>query len=221
MLFYLFLIISLAPQERLEYDIKYGPVVLGSMVLERLGPESLDGKRYERLRAEVEIDEHLSWIFWAKYKFESWCDADNWLTSRSSKWTREKNYEANWSATFDQENKLARYDDGKEIVLPDSCRDMLTLWFYLRRVNWYQGETLVINSHIDRRNWQVRFITSGKQRVRTKAGEFDCLIVSPATTGPLGTVFISEDKQRLPVVIRTRAGGLTVSAYLRKIKRSL
>lgn len=221
MLFYLLVSLSFVVQERLEYDIKYGPVVLGSMVLERLGQESLEGRECEHLRAEVEIDEHLSWLFWARYRFESWCETDNWLTVRSEKRTREKNYCSEMSAIFDQKGKVARYQDGKELVLPDSCRDMLTLWFYLRTIVWGEGKPVVVNSHIDRRNWQVRFITSGKQRVRTRAGDFDCLIVSPTVTGPLGTVFISQDKERLPVVIRTRAGALTVSAYLRKIKRSL
>jgi len=169
----------------------------------------------------VEIDGNLSWLFWARYQFESWCDADDWLTIRSDKWTREKNFRSELSAIFDQEKNRARYTDGWELPLPDSARDMLTLWFYLRTIEWVAGETVVVNSHIDRRNWQVKFIISGKQKVRTKAGDFDCLIVSPTATGPLGTVFISQGSQRLPVIIRTRAGGLTISAYLRNIEKKI
>ncbi|MGQ9707516.1 MAG: DUF3108 domain-containing protein [bacterium] len=208
-------------QERLEYEIKYGPLVLGWMVLERLAPESLNGEECEHLRAEVVIDEHISWLFWARYRFETWCNVRDMVTRRSDKLVREKNYSAEWSAVFDQKWQVARYSDGAELPLPDSARDLLTLWFYLRTVPWACVETIALNSHIDRRNWRVRFIHSGRQKVRTRAGEFDCLIVSPTTKGPLGTVFIEQNERHLPVVIRTRVGGLTVSAYLCNIKKGL
>jgi hypothetical protein len=214
-------LIVVLPQERLEYEIKYGPAVLGGMTLERLSPESLAGEECQHLRAEVEINQSLSWLFWARYRFESWCSVRDMVTRRSEKWVREKNYQAEWSAVFDQQRRVARYTDGTELPLCDSARDLLTLWFYLRTIHWAEGETLVCHSHIDRRNWQVRLRISGRQKVRTPMGEFNCLIVSPTAKGPLGTVFISEDAEHLPVVIRTRAGALTVSAYLRKIKRKL
>lgn len=207
---------GVAPQERLEYEIKYGPMVLGAMVLEKLPPETLAGVECERLRAKVKLDGAVSFLFWAKYHLESWCDKRNMLTLRSYKRTKEKNYLAEWSASY--ESGKVRYSDGKTYPLADSARDMLTLWFYLRTVNWSEGEKRVFNAHIDRRNWRICFVVTGRQTVRTTGGAFDCLVVSPKTSGPLGAVFISEDERRLPVVIRTRVGGFTISAYLRQFK---
>ncbi len=209
-------------QERLEYDIKYGPILLGSMVLERLEDEWMAGELCQHLRAEVRIDRNLSWLFWAKYRFESWCRAVDTLTLRSVKITREKNYRGEWTAVFDQENRRVRYwEDKTELPLPDSARDMLTLWHYLRRIDWKSNETLFANAHIDRRNWRIRFVVSGRDRVKTPAGDFWCLIISPDVRGPLGAVYVADDASRFPVVIRTRVAGLTVSAYLRNIKMRL
>jgi len=205
-------------QERLEYDIRYGPVLLGTMVLERLDNESLEGELCQYLRAEVRLDQNLSWLFWAKYQFESWCRITDMLTLRSVKTTREKNYRDEWAVVFDHQNRRARYADNSEFSLPDSARDMLTLWYYLRRVDWDNKDTLFANAHIDRRNWRIRFVVSGRKNVKTAAGEFCCLIISPDARGPLGAVYVADDQNRIPVVIRTRVSGLTVSAYLRNIR---
>ncbi len=212
------LIFLIAGGERLEYDIKYGPLTLGSMVLERLAPDTLDGVVCERLRARVEIDRALSMVFWANYDLASWCREGDMLTIRSYKHTREKNYQAEWWADYDHQRGVVRYSDGVQFSLPDSARDMLTLWFYLRSFKWRKGDQRVLNAHIDRRNWRLAFVATGQQTVRTEAGEFNCLVISPQAGTPLGAVFLTRDSRHIPVVIRTRVGALTVSAFLRKIK---
>ncbi|MBM3315783.1 DUF3108 domain-containing protein, partial [candidate division WOR-3 bacterium] len=71
-----------------------------------------------------------------------------------------------------------------------------------------------VNVHIDRKNYRVRTAVTGRKRARVPAGTFDCLVVAPSAQGPLGTVLIAEDSSRTPVVIKTRVGGLVVSAFL-------
>ena len=48
------------------------------------------------------------------------------------------------------------------------------------------------------------------------AGVYDCIAVIPKAGTPLGSVYLSDDDERLPVVLRTRISGLAVSAYLRR-----
>jgi len=203
--------------ERLEYDIKYGPVLIGSMVLEHLAPESLAGERFEHFRAEVEIDQYLSWFFWARYRFESWCRSKDLLTVRSYKKTTEKNYRAEIEGIFDHSCAVVKYSDKTIVPLSDSARDMLSLWYYLRMVDWNKRESLAVNAHIDRRNWQLKLRLTGKQKVKTAAGEFWCLVIKPDANGPLGTILVSDEPHRLPVLIRSRVGGLTIAAILRNI----
>lgn len=206
--------------ERLEYDIKYGPLPIGRMVIERLFPDSLSHASYNHLWAEVEIDHHLSWIFWAKYRFESWCRNVDFLTVGSYKKTTERNYRAEVYGVFNHDSGLVRYSDGIVRPLSDSARDLLSLWYYLRTIDWDKKESLSVNAHIDRRNWQLRFRVAGKQMVKTPAGEFLCMVIKPNTDGPLGTVWLSDERARLPVLIRTKVSGLTVTASLRNISLS-
>jgi hypothetical protein len=205
--------------ERLEYEIKYGPVVLGSMVME-YQPEKRDaGDTLEHLTAQIEIDRALSFVFWANYQLESWCRKDDRVTVRSYKRTREKNYRSEWWAEYFPDHGFVHYSDGYRFPLSDSARDMLSLWFYLRSLQWGRGDSRVVNAHIDRRNWRVCFVVTGTQNVRTPLGDFNCLVISPRTNSPLGAVFLSQDRNRVPVVIRTRIGSFTVSAYLKRIER--
>lgn len=203
----------------MEYEIKYGPVVLGSMVIEQLPLDSIAEGEYEHFRAEIEIDRALTFVFWARYRLESWCRKADKVTVRSYKMTREKNFQDEWQANYLPENGFVFYSDGVRMGLGDSARDMLSLWYYLRTLKYGIGDSVVVNAHIDKRNWRVRFVVTGTQRVKTPAGNFDCFVIAPRTTSPLGSVFLSQDESRVPVVIRTRIGGLTVSAYLKRIGR--
>lgn len=213
-----FLVMSIG-SERLDYEIKYGPVVLGSMVIEQLPCDSIAEGEYEHFRADIEIDRALAFVFWARYRLESWCRKTDKVTVRSYKMTREKNFQDEWQAEYFPEAGTVFYSDGLQMRLGDSARDILSLWYYLRTVKWEIGDSLVVNAHIDRRNWQVCFVVTGTQRVKTPAGDFACFVIAPRTPSPLGAVFLSQDRRRVPVVIRTRIGRLTVSAYLKRIGR--
>jgi hypothetical protein len=79
------------------------------------------------------------------------------------------------------------------------------------------GETARVNVHTDRRNFRLAVAVSPGRRVRTAAGVFDCLLFNPSAGSPLGTVLLSKDKDRLPVVIRARLSGIAVTAYLRRV----
>lgn len=205
--------------ERLGYEIKYGPVVLGSMVVEQLPSDSIAEGEYEHFRADIEIDRALAFVFWARYRLESWCRKTDKVTVRSYKSTQEKNFQDEWQADYYPEDGFIFYSDGLQMRLSDSARDMLSLWYYLRTLKYRIGDRVVVNAHIDKRNWRVCFVVTGTQRVKTPAGDFDCFVIVPRSTSPLGAVFFSQDERKLPVVIRTRIGRLTVSAYLKQIGR--
>jgi len=71
--------------------------------------------------------------------------------------------------------------------------------------------------HVDRRNYRLVAVARAARPVTSPAGVFDCIAVVPDAGGPLGTVYLTDDEQRIPVSIRTRIGGLVVSALLRSV----
>lgn len=204
------------PGERLEYDIRYGPVVLGNLDLRVLHSETIAGVECRHMYASLELTGTLGWIFWARYTFESWATSDSLVTLRSHKHTSETNYYGAWTADFDRKAGIARYTDGSEYTVPHTCRDLLTLWYWFRTCSLLPGLKVTADAHVDKKNYRVQATITRQTAVRTPAGTFDCIVLTPTTTGPLGTVFLANRPDRIPVVIRTRIAGLPVSAVLKR-----
>lgn len=202
--------------ERLEYDVRYGPVIIGSLTLENLPPAVVSGEECHHFRADLELNRSFSWLFWAQYRLESWCRRSDFVTLRAYKRTREPRYRSEWAATFEPGRGMVTYSDSGARPLPDSSRDMLSLWYFFRAVMVGVGDTVRTNAHVDRRDYRLAATVTGVQQVRTAAGVFRCRVLSPNAGTPLGMVYLSDDAERLPVVIRTRFGGIPVSAYLRE-----
>jgi hypothetical protein len=147
-------VIAAVPGERLDYGLRYGPVALGTLVLETLEPETVGTTECLRFRAELELTRSFSWLFWANYRLESWCRASDMVTLRSYKRTREPNYRAEWSADFDLDQSVVRYSDGKTIPIQPGARDLLTTWYYFRTLPMLPGDTVKTALHVDRRNYK-------------------------------------------------------------------
>jgi hypothetical protein len=211
------LAVAAVPGERLDYGLRYGPIALGTLVLETLEPETVGTDECWHFRAELELTRSFSWLFWASYRLESWCRVSDMVTLRSYKRTREPNYRAEWTADFDLDQRAVCYSDGKTIPVQPDARDLLTTWYYFRTLPMSPGDTVRTALHVDRRNYQLVAVARDAKTVSVPAGVFDCIAVVPSTGGPLGTVYLADDEERIPVSIRTRVGGLVVSAFLRSV----
>lgn len=213
----LLLFLLAVPGERLEYDMRYGPMAVGSLALEELAPDTLDSVPCRHFRATLELDAALAWFFRATYVLESWARDCDTVTLQSYKKTREPNYKAEWTALRTARGDSMRYSDGKTFAAAPDARDLVTVWYWLRGQAFAAGDTVRCNLHVDRRNYRLRGAVSRSRRVRVPAGTFDCRVVTPTDRGPLGVVYLADDGRRIPVVIRTRFGGLSVSANLRRV----
>jgi hypothetical protein len=210
-------LVSFAPGERLEYDLRYGPVALGSLTLQSLGRDTLGDLECDHFRADLELTRSLSWVFWAHYRLESWCTDPGMVTLRSYKRTREPKYRAEWTALYDPVDGWVHYTDGRVRRIKRETRDLLTTWYYLRSVPILRGDTVSVSMHVDGKNYDLVAVGGANRRVSVPAGQFDCIAVVPNAGTPVGTVYLNRDEDRVPVVIRTRVGGLVVSAHLRKV----
>jgi hypothetical protein len=212
-------LVAVAPGERLEYGLRYGPVTVGTLELRTLEPDTVGADECWHFRADLELTRSFSWLFWADYRLESWCRVSDMVTVRSYKRTREPNYRAEWTADFDSGRSLVSYSDGAAVSFEPGARDLLSTWYYFRTLSLQPGDTVRTPLHVDRRNYHLVAVAKAARPVSTPAGRFDCIAVVPSAGGPMGTVYLTDDAERIPVAIRTRVGGLVVSAFLRSISQ--
>jgi len=213
------LAIAVVPGERLDYGLRYGPISIGTLTLQTLPPETVGTTECRHFRADLELTRSFSWLFWANYRLETWCRDSDMVTLRSYKRTREPHYRAEWTANYDLEQSTVGYSDGKVFSIEPGARDLLSTWYYFRTLPLAPGDTVRTALHVDRRNYRLVAVARATKPLRTPAGVFDCIAVVPNAGGPLGTVYLSDDAERIPVSIRTRVGGLVVSASLRSVSR--
>jgi hypothetical protein len=211
------LAIAVVPGERLDYGLRYGPVSIGRLTLATLQPETIGTDECWHFRADLELTRSFSWLFWANYRLETWCRVSDMVTLRSYKRTREPHYRAEWTANYDPEQSVVGYSDGTTLSIDPGARDLLSTWYYFRSLSLAPGDTVRTALHVDRRNYQLVAVVRASNPVSTLAGVFDCISVVPNAGGPLGTVYLTDDAERIPVSIRTRVGGLVVSAFLRSV----
>jgi hypothetical protein len=213
------LAIALVPGERLDYGLHYGPVSIGTLTLRTLQPETVGTDECRHFRADLELTRSFSWLFWANYRLETWCRVSDMVTLRSYKRTREPHYRAEWTANYDLGQLAVCYSVGGSFCLEPGTRDLLSTWYYFRTLPLAPGDTVRTALHVDRRNYRLVAVARATKSVSTPAGIFDCIAVVPSAGGPLGTVYLTDDAERIPVSIRTRVGGLVVTASLRSISK--
>lgn len=209
-------LLALVPGERLDYDVRLGPVSVGRLELATLAPESLRGEPCRRFQATLEIS--LRFLFRGRYVLDAWATEDEFITLRSGKLTDETRYQAQWTADYLYDDSVVVYSDGDSFALRDQARDLLTSWFFLRSPDIGRSDTLEFHVHSDRRDQRVTIIGRDTSTIETPAGRFRSLELAQQGTGLIGRMFVSYDRRRLPVLIRTSIGGMPIVAQLRSVR---
>lgn len=206
--------------ERLTYRVKYGPLTAGTLVLTVSDVEQVQGESCYRFESRLQTNPAYSALFAATYTMESYARVSDLVTLRDEKHTREPRYRADLSADFDYADRVVTYSDSTVVPLSGESRDLLSLWNYFRAVELVVGDEFCVTSHVDKRTYDVDVSVTGRERVETRAGTYDCLVVGMSSSGPAGngTVYLSEDDQRLPVIIKTRLDFGNVTATLTSVK---
>lgn len=213
-MFVLLALLLCSPGERLSYELRYGPMRIGELQLSELEPSLLAGNFCRHYRADIKIAMTPAWLFSAGYRLESRAREQDTVTVLAYKRTREPNYRAEVWARLNAAGDSMCYSSGKCVPVLPQARDLVTVWYWLRGQRLRAGDTISTNVHVDQRNYRIRAAVGSPRLVRVAAGTFNCVPIYPANDGPLGLVYVSNDSRRLPVVIRTRFGGLAVTASL-------
>ena len=213
---FLVLVLGLTPGEQLDYEVRLGPVAVGSLELATLVPDSIRGEYCRHFRATLEVS--LRFLFRGRYVLDSWATYDDLRTMRSAKTTEETRYRAQWTADYLYQDSVVAYSDGDSFALPGPARDLLTAWHYLRSQAMVSGDTLRFHAHSDRREQEVTIIARDMTVVETPAGRFRTIELAQHGSGLIGRILVSDDERRLPVLIRTSIGGVPLTAQLRAVR---
>jgi len=140
----------------------------------------------------------------------------------SYKSINEKNFKDKDSIYFDYQNNKIVYDDKTFFPLINDIKDILTFWFYIRKI--IAGKEMVNNCflHYNKKNYEVMIEKKKRIFVNTKIGSFYAWELMPCTRPKakiLGSIYIQEGENYLPLIIKTNFLGGLLKAVIKSYEK--
>jgi len=196
--------------EKLVFNVQYGLVTAGEATMEIRNLATLSGRPCYRVVTDARTNEFFSKFFTVRDRYESYIDTLELYSLRYEKHIREGKFKRDESVDFNQKTHRAIYKD-KTVPIPPRSQDVLSALYYVRTLPLKVGQSIAIANHTDGKNYPLIVKVHGRERVKVDAGEFDCLVVEPILRGPgvftqkgRLTVWITDDKRRMPVLMKSK-----------------
>jgi hypothetical protein len=212
------------PGEYLEYRVHFGKMNAGRGALHIRETAPVNGREMLQLVSRLWTNDFFSSFYQVDDVMESYFDRAGLFPWRYERRIREGKFKALRRAIFDPMNNRA-FEGKDTLAVPAYSQDVLSIIYYVRTLELQAGQTIDLDSYVDKKVYPLRLTVEKPERVKVPAGQFDCLVLVPgkrpgSTMEPKGEMWIwlSTDQRRLPVRIKSRASLGSVTMDLDKIK---
>lgn len=206
--------------ERLQFDIGYGFINAGSAIMEVVDLVEFNERPAYQIVTTARSNKFFSSFYPVRDRVESIIDAVGLFSWRFDKELREGKYRAHRQYEFDQVGHKVVYK-GDTITVKPYVQDALSILYYIRTQPLEVGIPIYIDNFTDGKNYPLEVTIHRKEHIKTKAGEFDCIVVEPLLKsagvfkheGRL-TVWLTDDRLRLPVMMKSKVVVGSITAEL-------
>ena len=210
--------------ERMAFDINYGFINAGSASLEVANLIEYRGRPCYQVVSRAQSNNFFSSFYRVEDRVESIVDAVGLYSWRFEKNLREGKYRADRMYTFDQSNRKVHFENDTMPVEP-YVQDALSALYFVRTQPLEVGKSIFVDNFVDGKKYRMEVRVLKKERVKVAAGSFDCIVVEPLTQsvgvfkneGTL-TVWLTDDRLRMPVLMKSKILVGSVSAELTDYK---
>lgn len=206
-------------KERLEYQVKYGFLGVGSAVLEVLGLDSVRGA--PTVHAAFTVKGGIR-VYRVNDSYETWFDPSTFSTLRAVQNIDEGSYDRQRNFEFFPDRQTFSENGKPETPTVADPLDEASFLFFLRSIPLEVGVTYEFARYFRPDRNPVRVIVERKERVKVPAGQFDAIVVRPVikTSGIFGEgghaeVWFSDDSTRTLVQLKSSLKFGSLNLYLR------
>ncbi|MBD3243795.1 MAG: DUF3108 domain-containing protein [Chitinivibrionales bacterium] len=206
--------------EKLVLRAKWGFIPAGYGIL-TMRPDSLAGVAH--LTATAVTNRFIG----ALYKVQDYIRTTTSLTGLYpvfyEEHIKEGRYERDRWALYDHANGVV-YSSRKKhprVEAPRFVMDFLTSLYYVRSRPLMPGDTFSVTTYVQGKVYPVKFRCTGKEVVKTDAGEFDCVMVEPTLVGSGRisrrdrlTLWLTDDERHMLVKVKSKINVGSVNAEL-------
>ena len=202
--------VPFGPGERMEYQVKLGPLSVGEGHMEVHGVERVRGERTYHISMGLNGGIPLARV---NNLYQSWLDLDQLTSRRFIQDQNEVRYERFRHFEFyPEERRWERADVDEEGELPtDLPLDDISFVYYVRSLPLEVGETYTLDRYFQESGNPVVVKVVRRDTVEVPAGTFNTIVVEPViqTRGIFGEggeaeIHFSDDEHRLLVQMKSR-----------------
>lgn len=208
--------------EKLVYSVQYGIVSAGEASLEIRNITTISGTDCYRIVSNARTNDVFSVFFKVRDRFESYLDTTELYSVRYEKHVREGKFRRDDIVEFDQHAHTAIYKD-KTVPIAPRTQDVLSAMYYVRTLPLEVGQSISVANHTDGKNYPLVIKVLRREPVTVDAGTFDCIVVEPILRGPAIftqkgrlTVWLTDDRYRIPVLMKSKVVIGSVAAVLKE-----
>jgi len=216
---------ALVVGEELIFSVRFGVIRAGRATMSIAGTRFVGRDSCYHIVTTAASNDLVSTFFHVRDRVESFVDTQTLLPTRYEKHLREGEYKADVVVEMDQRNNVAIYDDGQIFEMHPGSHDVLSAFYKVRAVELVPGQSFDLESHVDRKNYPIRVIVHGRERVEVPAGEFDCLVVEPVLRGEglfkhqgRLMIWLTDDGRRIPVQVKSELPVGAISILLTEVR---
>jgi hypothetical protein len=178
-----------------------------------------------RLVARAESNSFFDKMYRVRNRIESMYDQRGRFSWRYFEDRHEGHYTANDTIVFDTTAHTARYKDGKVFTIPRESQDALSAFYFTRFQALPIGGSIQFDYHASHKGAPMEVRILGRDRVKTPAGRFDCIMIEPIikaggifkNNGRL-VIWITNDARRMPVLMKSKVAIGSISVVLQDYK---
>ena len=168
--------------EKLTFSIGYEFIPAGKSVLFVESIDTVDGKSAYHITSKTRSHWFFDPFFKVRDEIETYMDSNSFQSIRFRKKLREGAYSYDYSAEFDNDSlkAVSVSPNGRRTVdIPEFTLDILSAMYYMRTLPIEVGKTWTVTVLDNDKLYPLELVVERRERVSTKAGTFDCLVVEP------------------------------------------
>ena len=209
--------------ERLEYDVKFGKIKVGSGSMEVADMQQVRGRETWHTVFQVRGG---TFFYRVNDKYESWIDR---RTGNSLRFHQDLNEgRRDVERNFEIFPERAVFIEGGEDTTQTSVRNPLddgSFLYFLRTIPLAVGETYTFERYFRPDRNPVTIKVLRKERIRVPAGDFDAIVVQPIikTTGIFSEngnaeIWLSDDDHRIMLQMKSGLSFGSLNLYLKSYR---
>lgn len=227
--------------EKLTFLIRYGFISAGSATMEVRDMVTLaDGTQAYHVITTARSNAAFDLFYKVRDEVETFLDKRGIFSLKYAKRLREGGYKVDLLVDYLQPQGIARVrytryhsdtplrvkkQDAFDIKVPEYVLDILGAFYYVRTQYLKVGKPLYMSNHDNKKLYDLQVVVQRKERVKVKAGTFDCVVVSPKLQGEgifrqKGEmwVWLTDDERKIPVQMKTKIIIGSITTELTKVE---